>query len=327
MARARSTTESWSSRDGDGRVRKVALWLLATLAVVVAMMAAFPEDAARVAISIERNRSGLELQSVVVDGETWHYLEGGAPEAPVLLLLHGFGGDKDNWTRFSRTLVRDYRVIAPDLPGFGDSARHADWDYSLPAQRDRLDRFIDTLKLAPLHIGGNSMGGHLAVLYTHAHPENIRSLILLDNSGIDAPRESEMAQAVSRGENPLVVSSAEDFDRLISFVSYKPPFLPWPVKDVLAEKTFKNAAFNRYIFKARRGERYVPLEPLLGDLRQPVLIIWGEHDRVLDVSSIDVMRPLLPQAEIIVMPETGHIPMLERPTETAAHYLAFLAGL
>jgi len=55
-----------------------------------------------------------------------------------------------------------------------------------------------------------------------------------------------------------------------------------------------------------------------------VQIIWGEFDRILDVSSIDVMRPLLPQAEVTIMKDTGHIPMLERPAETAAHYLRFL---
>jgi pimeloyl-ACP methyl ester carboxylesterase len=308
-------------------MKKVALWLLLALVGVAALMAAFPEDAARILFSLERHRSGLEAQSVVVDGETWHYLEGGAPDAPVLLLLHGFGGDKDNWTRFSRTLVRDYRVIAPDLPGFGDSARHADWDYSLLAQRGRLERFVAELELVPLHIGGNSMGGHLAAIYTHAHPEQVQSLVLLNNGGIDAPERSEMWHAVSRGENPLVINSPEDFNRLLSFVSHKTPFLPWPAKGVLAEKTFENAAFNQYIFRALRDERYVPLEPLLADIRQPVLIIWGEYDRVLDVSSVQVMKPLLPQAEVVVMPNTGHVPMIERPAETAAHYVRFLAGL
>ena len=121
------------------------------------------------------------------------------------VLLHGFGGDKDNWTRFSRTLVQDYRVIAPDLPGFGDSARHADWDYSLLAQRNRLERFVAALNPGPLHIGGNSMGGHLAALYTHAHPEQVRSLMLLNNGGISAPERSEMWLAISRGENPLIL--------------------------------------------------------------------------------------------------------------------------
>ena len=308
-------------------MKKVALSLLIVLGVVAALMAAFPEDAARIAFSLERSQSGLELRSVTVDGETWPYLEGGAPEAPVILLLHGFGANKDNWTRFSRTLVQDYRVIAPDLPGFGASAQHADWDYSLSAQRERLEGFVAALELGPLHIGGNSMGGQLAAIYTHAHPEHVRSLILLNNGGIDAPERSEMWLAIDRGENPLILSSPEDFDRLLSFVSHEPPFIPWPTKGVMANKTFENADFNRYVFEALRDERYVPLEPLLGDIRQPVLIIWGEYDRLLDVSSIDVMRPLLPQAQIVVMPDTGHIPMLERPTETAAYCLEFLAGL
>ena len=171
------------------------------------------------------------------------------------------------------------------------------------------------------------MGGQLAALYTHAHPEQVRSLMLLNNGGIDAPEQSEMILAVGRGENPLVASSPDDFDRLLSFAAHKPPFVPWPAKGVLAKMTYENAAFNSYIFDALKDERYVPLEPLLGDIRQPVLIIWGEFDRVLDVSSIEVMKPLMPQAQVIVMPDTGHVPMLERPAATAAHYLKFLAAL
>ena len=308
-------------------MKKIALSLLAVSGCLVALMAAFPEDTARMMFVLERQRAGLELRSAVVDGETWHYLEGGSSDAPVLLLLHGFGGDKDHWTRFSRTLVDDYRVIAPDLPGFGDSARHPDWDYSLTAQRDRLDEFVTALELSPLHLGGNSTGGQLAALYAHTYPEQVESLFLLNNGGINAPRHSEMFLAVDRGENPLVLSSPDDFDRLLSFASHKPPFIPWPAKKVLAQKTFEHAAFNRYIFAALLDERRVPLEPLLGEIRQPVLIIWGEFDRVLDVSSIDVMEPLLPQARVIVMQDTGHLPMLERPAETAAYYLEFLAEL
>ena len=304
-------------------MKKIALSLLLVLACLVALMAIFPEDTTRLMFAAERNRAGLELKSAVVDGETWPYLEGGSPDAPVLLLLHGFGGDKDNWTRFSRTLVEDYRVIAPDLPGFGDSARHADWDYSLPAQRDRLEAFVAALELSPLHIGGNSMGGHLSALYTH---EQVLSLALLNNGGIDSPQPSEMFLAVGRGENPLVLSSPDDFDRLLAFASHKRPFVPWPAKGVMAKKIFEQAEFNRYIFQALRDERYVPLEPLLGDIEQPVLIIWGEFDRVLDVSSIDVMEPLLPQAQVIVMQDTGHLPMLERPADTAALYLEFLVN-
>lgn len=308
-------------------MKKVAIFLTLFIASLIGLMAAFPEDATRAAFAIERFRSDLEYKSIVMDGETWHYLDGGPTEAPVVLLLHGFAADKDNWTRFSKKLTDQYRVIAPDLPGFGESARHAHGDYSVSAQSDWLHNFAAALKLGRFHLGGNSMGGHIAAFYAYRYSSQVKSLVLIDNAGIISPNASEMELALENGENPLLTSSAEDFDRLLGFVSYKQPFVPWPAKGVLAQQTFENSAFNRRVFDRYKDARAVGLEPLLTDIRQPVLIIWGEFDRVLDVSSIDVMRPLLPQAKVVVMRDTGHIPMLERPQETAAHYLEFLGGL
>lgn len=308
-------------------MKKVAIFLLLAMAAIVALMAVFPEDATRAAISAERLRSGVDAGTVQFDGQVWHYLEGGPADAPVLVLLHGFGGDKDNWTRFSASLTDRYRVIAPDLPGFGESLRDPQGDYSLAAQRDWLHEFARALKLEKFHIGGNSMGGHIAALYAHQFPQQVRSVLLLNNAGIESPNPSEMSLAVARGENPLILNSPDDFDRLLDFVSYKKPFVPWPVKGVLAQRSFENSAFNRRIFEQYKGDRSVGLEPLLADIRQPVLIIWGEYDRVLDVSSIDVMRPLLALARVIVMEDTGHLPMLERPQQTAGFYLDFLGGL
>ncbi len=305
-------------------MKRAALILTLAFAGVLALMALFPEGATRTAFAIERLQSGLEQKSVNFDATTWHYLEGGPVDGPVLVMLHGFGGDKDNWTRFSRSLTNRYRVIAPDLPGFGDTARRPDGDYSVPAQRDWLARFVAALGVDRFHIAGNSMGGHIAALYAHQYPDAVASMLLISNAGIDAPNPSEMQMALSRGENPLLVTSPTDFDRLLGFVSYKKPFIPWPAKRVLARRSFEDSAFNRRIFDRYKDERGTGLEPLLGDIRQPVLVIWGEFDRVLDVSSVDVMRPLLPQARIVIMDDTGHIPMLERPEETAAHYLKFL---
>lgn len=305
-------------------MKKIALVLLLLVAALVSLMAVFPETATQTAFSLERFRSGLEHKTIVMDGSTWHYLEGGPQEAPVLLLLHGFGGDKDNWTRFSATLTDAYRVVAPDLPGFGESARQPERDYALAAQREWLASFAQALNLDTFHLGGNSMGGHIAALYTHRYPQQVESLGLLNNAGIDSPSSSEVRLAVERGENPLLVSSPDDFDRLLGLVAFKQPFLPWPAKGVVARTAFENAGFNRRIFDRYKEDRSIGLEPILPDIKQPVLIIWGEFDRVLDVSSVDVMRPLLPQARIVIMKDTGHIPMLERPAETAAHYRAFL---
>ena len=308
-------------------MKKILLLLSLTVAGLAGMMAAFPEDTTELAFSLERFRSGLDHKTVAVGGETWHYLEGGSSDAPVVLLLHGFGGDKDNWTRFSNTLTAEYRVIAPDLPGFGQSARHSDWDYSLAAQRKRLSAFVEALKLERFHIGGNSMGGHLAALHAHRYPVQIRSLALFNNGGIDAPNPSEMFLAIDRGENPLIVNVPDDYDKLIAFASYKEPFIPWPAKGVLAQQAFENSTFNRRIFESLMDDRSSDLEPILADIDAPVLIVWGEFDRILDISSVDVMKPLMPQAEVVIMKDTGHIPMLERPAETAAHFLAFLQGV
>ena len=103
-------------------MKKILTYLAIFIAGLIGLMALFPEQSTKLGISAERSISGLEYKTVVVGDETWHYLEGGPNDAEVVLLLHGFGGDKDNWTRFSKLLTDGYRVVAPDLPGFGESA-------------------------------------------------------------------------------------------------------------------------------------------------------------------------------------------------------------
>lgn len=305
-------------------MKRILMYLVILAAGLIGLMALFPEQTTKLGIRAERSASGLEHKTVVIGDETWHYLEGGPHDADVVLLLHGFGGDKDNWTRFSRSLTDYFRVIAPDLPGFGESTRHPDWDYSLPPQRDRVHSFVRALDLERFHIAGNSMGGHLAALYTHKFPEQVLSMALINNAGIDAPEESDLRRALAKGDNPLVVESLEGFDELLAFVSYKTPFIPWPMKGVFAQRAMDHAAFNQFIFESVVSDSSSKLEPILADIDAPALILWGEYDRVLDVSSIEVMRPLLPQAEVVIMKDTGHVPMLERPAETATHYLGFV---
>jgi len=305
-------------------MKKLLMYLMIFVVGLICLTALFPEQSTKLAMNVERSMSGLGYKTVVIGDETWHYLEGGPKDAEVVLLLHGFGGDKDNWTRFSKSLTGVYRVIAPDLPGFGESTRHPDWDYSLPPQRSRVSGFVKALGLEQFHVVGHSMGGHLAALYTYKYPEQVLSMALFNNSGIDTPDENDMQRALAEGDNPLVVKSLEDFDGLLAFVSYKQPFVPWPVKGVLAQRALDDAEFNESIFGSLESDSSSNLEPILANIEAPVLILWGEYDRVRDASSVNVMRPLLPRTEVVIMKETGHLPMLERPAETATHYLEFL---
>ena len=305
-------------------MKKLLMYLMIFVVGLICLTALFPEQSTKLAMNVERSMSGLGYKTVVIGDETWHYLEGGPKDAEVVLLLHGFGGDKDNWTRFSKSLTGVYRVIAPDLPGFGESTRHPDWDYSLPPQRSRVSGFVKALGLEQFHVVGHSMGGHLAALYTYKYPEQVLSMALFNNSGIDTPDENDLQRALAEGDNPLVVKSLEDFDGLLAFVSYKQPFVPWPVKGVLAQRALDDAEFNESIFGSLKSDSSSNLEPILANIEAPVLILWGEYDRIVDVSSVNVMRPLLPRTEVVIMKETGHLPMLERPAETATHYLEFL---
>jgi len=305
-------------------MKKLLMYLVILVAGLIGLMALFPEEIAKLGMNAERSGSGLGYKTAVIGDETWHYLEGGPKGAEVVLLIHGFGGDKDNWTRFSKSLTDSYRVIAPDLPGFGESARHPDWDYSLPPQRSRVNGFVQALGLEQFHIVGHSMGGALAALYTHKYPGQVLSMALFNNAGVNAPDESDMQRALAKGENPLIVDSVEDFDGLIAFASYKKIFVPWPVKGVLAQKALDRAEFNQFIFESLKSDHLTSLEPILTDIENPALILWGEYDRILHVSSVNVMQPLLSRAEVVIMKDTGHLPMLERPAETAAHYLGFV---
>src|SRR3546814_3852481 len=120
---------------------------------------------------------------------SWPYLEGGDASKPLLLLVHGFAGDKDNWSMIAPYLTRDYHVIAPDLPGFGENERNPDLAYDLQAQTARLKAFADTLGLSRPHVGGHSMGGWIALRYATEYPAALASLILLHNAGVNRSEE------------------------------------------------------------------------------------------------------------------------------------------
>lgn len=275
---------------------------------------------------VEQQRAGLTRQQLRVHNLNIHYYQGGPTTAEPIVLLHGFAANKDNWLHFARFLTDHYRVIALDLPGFGDSD-HPAGSYDVGTQSERLADILETLELGPAHLLGNSMGGHIAALFAARHPERTRSLALFANAGIDAPNSSELFQRLRHdGVNPLVVRQPEDFQRLLEFVFVEPPYLPESLKDHLARLAITNRAHYERVFQ-QLVERYIPLEPELPKILAPTLLLWGEQDRVLDSSSIQVMGPLLKQSTTVLMPGVGHAPMLERPEESALHYRLFLASL
>lgn len=272
---------------------------------------------------VERQLAGLTLKQAQVGDLSIHYYEGGPTNGETLLMIHGFGANKDNWLRFAKHFTSRYHVIALDLPGFGDSSK-PDASYDVGSQVERVAAFAKTLGITKVHLIGNSMGGHIAALYAARYPEQVLSAALLDNAGVQSPQKSEMFQRLERGEpNPLVVKTPEDFPRLLAFVFVAAPPLPETLQQHFAQQAMANSALYEKIF-SHLVERYIPLEPELPKIQAPTLLLWGDQDRALHVSSIEVMRPLLKKPSVVIMKDCGHVPMLERPEETAMHYQAFL---
>ncbi len=296
--------------------------IVALLLVPVVLYFAAPELLVGLAIDLERRSAGLSKGSVVVGDHTVVYLEGGRGEN--VLLIHGFGADKDNWNRFAKYLTPSYHVVAVDLPGFGESTKRQEASYAIEAQVERVGRIAETLSLEAFHVAGNSMGGNISGKYAALFPGKVLSVGLFNSGGIHrCPKESELAGFLERGENPLLVDSEEDFDKMVRFVFVKPPWVPGFVKKSLARQWAQSRSFNEKVMREIHTEGS-SIEPDLSAIRARTLILWGDTDRLIDVSCAEVLQKGLSNATTVIMKDCGHVPMMERPEEAARHYMDFL---
>jgi pimeloyl-ACP methyl ester carboxylesterase len=280
----------------------------------------FPGLLLRFAQRMELGQAGLETAAVEVGGHRIVYLVGGHGEP--LVLLHGFGADKSNWVRVAAYLTPHFRVVAPDLPGFGESTRDPSSRYAVPDQVERVHEFVRALGLHGVCIGGNSMGGAIAGVYAARYPGEVECLWLLAPAFVASAKPSELDKRLDRGENPLLVDDVEGFERLLDFVFVKRPPIPRAVERYLAEQAILNRAFNE---KVGRDLASAPLalETEVKGLPVATLVEWGDHDRLVDVSGADVLKSALPKADVVVLPDVGHVPMVEQPEESAKALLRF----
>ena len=275
-------------------------------------------------IGLERFTSGLRRRTVQVGDHRVAYSDGGHGE-PVVL-VHGFGASADSWNRFAGKLAKRYRVIAPDLPGWGESTRLEAASYGYPAQVERLHQFLSALKLGRVHLVGHSMGGFIASAYAARYPDEVITLGLIAPHGMVEPEPSELARSVAQGDNWLVASSLQEFDRLLNNVFAKRPYAPKAVLRHLANHTIRNSAKSAQIF-AEMQSNEPPLAQRLPHIEAAALIVWGDQDRVLHVSSADLFRQGIRNSEVMIIRGSGHMPLVENAGECAAAWLAFVEKL
>ncbi len=307
------------------RILKYLVIIVCLIIIIpIAFLYLAPEKATNLIHSTGHRISGLERKEIKLPGGLRYvYLEGGTGEP--LMLLHGFGADKENFTLIARYLTPRYRVIIPDHIGFGESAHPADADYNTSAQARRLKTLASALGVSSLHLGGSSMGGHIAMAYASIFPKEVKSLWLLDPGGVWSAPESEMRKIIRKtGKNPLMARSEDEFAEIFKFVMSDPPPIPRPMLNVMARERNKNFVLEQRIFKQITTDS---IEKRITGSTVPALIVWGDRDRVINPATAEILHGLMPNSKVIMMPGIGHMPMLEATKQCADDYLKFRSSL
>ncbi len=273
-----------------------------------------------------RRRAGLRLESATIADGNIAYLDNGeraGVNAQTLVMIHGLGADKDTWLPVSRYLAPHFRLLIPDLAGHGGSVQNASLNFGFDAQTSRILEFLESLEVERAHVIGSSMGGAVAAHLARKRPETVMSLGLISSYGLRV-RPSYVDELAEReGFNPMLeIFDRSDYKRMTSLAMFDPPFIPGFMLDVLVDDMMARRDINRKIHDHVAVDH--DLASVLNEVRLPSLLIWGADDKVLHVENAAVFRAALQNCTSVILDETGHVPMVERPEITAQHIRSFV---
>lgn len=255
-----------------------------------------------------------ELRETSVFGQKICYFDLG--EGPPLILIHGVGGDADEWVFCLEELSSSNRVIAVDLLGFGHSDKPP-IRYTIGGFVEMLELFLNALAIERAALLGSSLGGWVAATFALQFPERTDRLILVDAAGLqaDAPKMPI----------DLRVSTRRHMRDVLNVMFYDHGFVTEELVDLAYQGHLRR--HDGYtidsVLKNFKDEREW-LDDKIADLKVPTLIVWGEQDGLIPVSTSDKFHRLIQGSRREVIPECGHLPALEKPLELIRHVADFL---
>jgi len=281
---------------------------------VVTLAASAPERVLEAEFARQRWLAGAETTRFDVAGHRWAALEAGqGAHKPLVVLVHGFTNNKENWLPLMRQLAKTHRLLAPDLPGWGASQRLPGADYGPVAQADRLAQFLRALPEKPALLVGHSMGGQIVGLLAARYPGLVDRISLMSSAGVRY-QENAFANAVLAGENPFQVTSRSELKRYLGIVFMDPPYVPWPANEALVRRRRADAEFEQQVLDGiGRGPDAFALEDELANIRAATLLLWCRDDRVIDVSAAEIFHRGLERSATVILAGCGHMPMMAQP--------------
>lgn len=291
-----------------------------------------PEVVLRADFARQRMGAGLQQSSVDVAGHRWVYAlnDDAPPGAATVVMLHGFTGSKENWYALAERLRGRYRLVIPDLAGWGASSRQPGADYGFVAQAERVAAFIEAVARQPNRqtvLLGHSMGGGIAALAAARHPELVDRVGLLDAAGVRFA-DNQFGIDVLAGRNPFGVHDVATMHRYLDTVFFDEaakPWIPWPADGIYIAGRVRAAAFEQRVLDkiGRSDERFLPGDEA-AHIRQPALLLWCGQDAVIDPSALDLYAARMPQARKVLLDSCGHMSLMEQPDAVAEAVVALI---
>lgn len=272
------------------------------------------------ALSLPQNSGAPVDKELMVYGAKIHYVEAGS--GPVVILLHGLGGNTQNWALNIGALAAKFRVIVPDQIGFGRSDKPV-INYRIGTYVDFLEQLCKQLKIERASIAGVSMGGWIAAAFTVAHPERVERLVLIDAAGYALPADFDERKLINL--NP---STREGMKQLAATVFYNKQVF---TSDAMIDQmmTQRINAGDGYTIRSITESimrREDSLDNRLSVIKQPTLVIWGREDGLLPLSDGERFKKDIAGSTLLVFDLCGHVPNVEKAAEFNVAILKFLTA-
>jgi pimeloyl-ACP methyl ester carboxylesterase len=262
-----------------------------------------------------RSSDPIAVKNAVVAGRQMRFADVG--QGPPIVFIHGTGGSWRLWANNIAELARSHRVVAVDLPGFG-SSEPMDPPDDMSPYAERVSALLKDVGLGPATVVGHSLGGIVCLHLAANHRDQVHSLVLVDSGGAPVSRFRKVLIAVSLRTmqmamaHPALISAAFRIPGLrrtcLGFVVHRPESIaPELLHSVYRDMRAPGvAAAIAAGVKDAIGER-------LWRIQLPVLLLWGERDRVLPVKLGRALASTLTDARLVTFPDTGHCPNIEQP--------------
>jgi abhydrolase domain-containing protein 6 len=246
------------------------------------------------------------------------------PDKPSIVLLHGLFASKEHWSGMLCPLAdAGWHVLAPDLPGYGESQGFDVAVYRLENQISVLSEWLHHLNIRHVHLAGNSMGGTIAGLYGRQFPQAVLSVAMIGAPlGLGA-WSVDVRAILDRGDNPFIPMSIAALEEELSLLLTQPPKLPRSVSALQVAEYQTRQEHYQAVWNVVADYLYALCKQVPA-FNPPMLLVWGSEDRIFaPVSAVEMAR-CLPSAHLEILHGQGHLPQLEAAEQTVGIYLNFL---